>query len=221
MDLVNIQQLLDSTDYGDRMSGLNFLRGLPIEEGFKMILPLLGDNNARVRYAAVSQMDDLGQVDLAKSLEVLRDLLANDAEVDVKAAAADALAGLKLTEAYEDLSRAYEQSNEWLLQFSILAALGELGDPRSFDLLKDALDSPNELYRTAAISSLGELGDPRAIPMLLRFVEDEDWQIRHRLAQSLGNFQTPETRIALEKLSLDSFEQVASEAKYNLQRQKQ
>jgi len=218
MDLENIQQLLDSTDYGDRLSGLNFLRELPIKDSFKMIFPLLKDTNVRVRYAAVSQMDSLGQVDLEKSLEILRDILANDPEIDVKAAAADALAGLKLKDAYEDLVKAYEQSSEWLLQFSILAALGELGDPRSFDLLKDALSSPNELYRTAAISSLGELSDPRAIPLLLEFLEDEDWQIRHRLAQALGYFQALETKTALEKLALDPFEQVASEAKHSLQR---
>jgi len=218
MDLVNIQQLLDSNDYGDRLSGLNFLRELPIKDTFKMIFPLLKDTNVRVRYAAVSQMDTLGQVDLEKSLEILRDILANDPEIDVKAAAADALAGLKLKDAYEDLVKAYEQSSEWLLQFSILAALGELGDPRSFDLLKDALSSPNELYRTAAISSLGELSDPRAIPLLLEFLEDEDWQIRHRLAQALGYFQALEAKTALEKLALDPFEQVASEANHSLQR---
>jgi len=218
MDLGNIQQLLDSNDYGDRLSGLNFLRELPIKDTFKMIFPLLKDTNVRVRYAAVSQMDTLGQVDLEKSLEILRDILANDPEIDVKAAAADALAGLKLKDAYEDLVKAYEQSSEWLLQFSILAALGELGDPRSFDLLKDALSSPNELYRTAAISSLGELSDPRAIPLLLEFLEDEDWQIRHRLAQALGYFQALEAKTALEKLALDPFEQVASEANHSLQR---
>jgi len=218
MDLENIQQLLDSNDYGDRLSGLNFLRELPIKDSFKMIFPLLKDTNVRVRYAAVSQMDSLGQVDLEKSLEILRDILANDPEIDVKAAAADALAGLKLKDAYEDLVKAYEQSSEWLLQFSILAALGELGDPRSFDLLKDALSSPNELYRTAAISSLGELSDPRAIPLLLEFLEDEDWQIRHRLAQALGYFQALEAKTALEKLALDPFEQVASEANHSLQR---
>jgi len=216
MNLPNIQQLLDSSDYGDRLSGLNLLRQLPAQEGFSMIKPLIKDKNARVRYAAVSQLDTLGHIDLDAALELLRERLFTDSEIDVRAAAADAIAGLKLTVAFEDLRQAYEKSSEWLLQFSILASLGELGDIRAFDLLKEALTSPNELFRTAAISSLGELGDPRAIPLLLPFLTDEDWQIRHRLAQALGHFQTPETQEALKKLSLDTFEQVALEAKYHL-----
>jgi HEAT repeat protein len=216
MDLTNIQELLDSQDYGDRLSGLNHLRKIPDQDSFRMILPLLKDVNARVRYGAVSQMDRLGYVDLDKSLDILLDCLLNDSETDVKAAAADALGGLKLTAAFDDLKNTYENSSEWLLQFSIIAALGEMGDPRSFNLLQSALSSPNELIRTAAISSLGELGVPQAIPLLLKFENDPDWQIRYRLAQALGNFQTQETQDVLQRLALDPFEQVSLEAKHNL-----
>ena len=216
MDLSSIQAQLNSPDYGQRLSALNLLRQLPAEESFTLIQPLIKDNNARVRYSAVSQLDTLGHVNLEVALELLLDRLRNDSEADVQSAAADAIAGLKLTSAFEDLQQAYEKTSEWLLQFSIIAALGELGDPRGFDLLKDALESPNDLFRTAAISSLGELGDPRAIPLLLPFMTDEDWQIRHRLAQALGRFDTPEAQENLKKLALDPVEQVAVEAKSHL-----
>jgi len=174
------------------------------------------DANARVRYAAVSQLDTLGDQDLSRTLTLLRDRLLNDSEPDVQAAAADALGALKMTEAFEEMKQLYHQSSEWLLQFSIVAALGELGDSRAFPLLEEALSSETSLIQTAAISSLGELGDPRAVPLLVPFATDSDWQVRYRVAQALKPFDTSEARSALEALANDSVEQVAQEAKRNL-----
>ena len=212
----SVQELLKSADFGDRIKGLNQLRTLEPKIAFELIKPLVNDKNTRVRYAAVSQFDSLGQQDLAAALKILRDRLYNDPETDVQAAAADALGGLKLTEAFEDLLKMYHQSSDWLLQFSIIATLGELGDPRGFDLLQEALSSDNNLVQTAAISSLGELGDRQAVPMLIPFADNEDWQVRYRLVQALGRLGGEQAHSLLEQLAQDEVEQVAQEAKNNL-----
>ena len=212
----SVQQLLKSEDFGDRIRGLNQLRTMDPGVAFELIKPMVKDKNTRVRYAAVSQFDTLGHQDLVASLEILRDRLYNDPEPDVQAAAADALGGLKLTEAFEDLVKIYHQSSDWLIQFSIVATLGELGEPRGFDLLQEALDSDNNLVQTAAISSLGELGDNRAIPLLITFANNDDWQIRYRLTQALGRLGGEQAHSTLEKLAQDRVEQVAQEAKNNL-----
>ena len=212
----SVQQLLNSENYGDRIRGINQLRELEPSQSYEMIKPLVTDRNTRVRYAAVSQLDTLGQQDLTASLELLRDRLLNDPEPDVQAAAADAIGGLKLTDGFEDLQQVYHQTSEWLIQFSIIAALGEMGDPRSFDLLKEALTSENSLVTTAAISSLGELGDNRAVSLLVPFATDSDWQVRYRLAQALGHLGGADAQATLEKLSQDEVEQVSQEAKKNL-----
>ncbi|MGB0563887.1 MAG: phycobilisome degradation protein NblB [Spirulinaceae cyanobacterium] len=211
------QALLQSPEYGDRIKGLNALRQLEVAEAYPLLKPLLTDEFTRVRYAAVSQMDHLGQHDRTEALALLRDRLFNDSEVDVQSAAADAIAALKLTEAFDDLKRVYEETDEWLLQFSIVAALGEMGEPRAFELLCDALKSDNGLLQTAAISALGELGDPRAIPLLTPFVTDGDWQVRHRLAQALVNLGTEASQAPLQTLSQDSVESVATEAQRGLE----
>jgi HEAT repeat protein len=212
----SIQELLNSENFGERIRGLNQLRQLQPEVALEMLLPMVKDNNTRVRYAAVSQLDTIGTSDLTTSLEILRDRLFNDPEPDVQAAAADAIGGLKLTEAFEDLATIYHQTQEWLIQFSIIAALGELGDPRGFDLLDAALKSDNNLLQTAAIGSLGELGDTRAIPLLIPFANNEDWQIRYRLVQALGRLGGEEAKTTIRQLTDDSVEQVAQEAKNNL-----
>jgi len=212
----SIKKLLNSEDFGERIRGLNQLRQIDPAAAFNMVQPLITDDNTRVRYAAVSQLDTLGVTDKAVSLEMLRDRLFNDPEPDVQAAAADAIGGLKLVEAYEELANVYHDTSEWLVQFSIIAALGELGDPRGFDLLTEALHSDNTLLQTAAIGSMGELGDVRGIPLLASFVSNEDWQIRYRLVQALGRLGGEEAKAIITKLTDDDFEQVAQEAKNNL-----
>lgn len=212
----SVQQLLSSEDFGQRLSGINQLRQLEPSVAFELIQPIVNDSNTRVRYAAVSQLDTLGNQDLEASFTLLRDRLLNDSEPDVQAAAADALGALKLREAYEDLQQLYHQSPEWLVQFSIIATLGELGDPRSFELLEEALTSPTGLIQTAAISSFGDLGDLRAVPLLIPYAIDPDWQVRYRVVQALSKLGGEEARSTLETLANDTAEQVAQEARAHL-----
>ncbi|MGD1929720.1 MAG: phycobilisome degradation protein NblB [Leptolyngbyaceae cyanobacterium] len=212
----SVKQLIESSDLGERLSGVNQARDIDPAIAYPLIVQACKDQNVRVRYAAVSQMDTLGQQDAQQSLDLLRHALLTDPEPDVQAAAADALGGLKMTEAFPDLASIYESTEEWLLQFSIVAALGEMGDPRGFDLLVTALDSDISLVSTAAIGALGELGDPRAVPLLLPYVQADDWQVRHRVIQALAQFDAPEAQTALEQLSHDTSEMVADAAKRHM-----
>jgi HEAT repeat protein len=213
----SVKQLLSSEDLGDRLRAVNQIRQLEPAIGFELIQSAIGDQNSRVRYSAVSQMDTLGTQDLQLSLDILRDRLLHDSEVDVQAAAADCLGALKLREAFEDLQQLYHTTTEWLIQFSIIATLGELGDPRAFELLKEALSSENELVQTAAISSLGDLGDLQAVPLLAPYATNPDWQIRYRLVQALARLGNAEAKSILETLADDEVEAIANEAKNSLQ----
>ena len=209
----SVEQLLNSEDFGDRLRGVNQLRQLEPAIAYKLIQSAIGDKNVRVRYAAVSQMSTLGTQNLSNALEVLLDSLRNDPEPDVKAAAADALGGLKLTEALEDLQQLYNNTSEWLIQLSIVAALGEMGDPKAFPILEKALNSEHELIQTMAIGALGELGDKRAIPLLLPYVSNADWQVRYRVAQALVRLGGEQAEVALKILAKDEVEQVEKKKK--------
>jgi HEAT repeat protein len=211
-----VQQLLQSQDYGDRLRGVNQLRYLKPDEAFGLMQHAIADANARVRYAAVCQMPALGTQDLALSRQILQDRLHHDKEVDVQSAAADAIGALKLTDLFEDLQTSYHQSSEWLLKFSIVAALGDLGSLQAFALLEDALGSDNELLKTAAIGSFGELGDRRAVPLLIPYATHPDWQIRYRVMQALSYLGGDEARQTLHQLMDDPVEQVAQEARKSL-----
>lgn len=211
----SVQQLLESENYGDRLRGVNMLRLLDPVVAFPKIQALATDSNVRVRYAAVSQLSTVGEANREESLKILRDRLENDPEIDVKAAAADGIGALHLTEAYPDLEQAYHSTQEWLLQMSIVATLGELGDPRALNLLQQAIDSSTDLVRASAVSALGELGNVEAAEYLFPLVDDPDWQVRHRVAQALHRLgaQGEGVESALKRLAEDPVEQVAIAAK--------
>lgn len=207
-----IQQMLGSENSGDRIKAINQLRNIDPATAFALIQPLCDDPNTRVRYAAVSQISTLGEQDKSKAFEVLTASL-GDPEPDVQAAAADSLGALKLSDALDDLKALYEMTTEWLVQMSIVACLGEMGDRRAFDLLESALTSENSLVSVAAIGALGELQDDRALPLLLPYATSEDWQVRHRVAQALGHFSDrPEAAKALQTLAQDKSALVAETA---------
>ncbi|WP_198405931.1 phycobilisome degradation protein NblB [Parathermosynechococcus lividus] len=216
MDTTTIQQLLASADVGDRLQGLNQLRSLEPEVAFPLVQPLIQDANARIRYAAVSQLATLGHVNPTQTQELLRDRLLHDSETDVRAAAADAMAALQLPFALEDLETAYHSTDDWLLQFSIVAALGALANPAAVTLLKEALNSSQELVMLAAIGSLGELRQPDILDVLRPFVDYPDWQVRHRLAIALGQIGTADAKQILEQMQTDSAQAVVEAVQTSL-----
>ncbi len=215
-----IKQQLASEDLGQRLRAVNLLREIEPAVAFELIQTVIGDSSARVRYAAISQFSTLGTQDKDTALTLLREALYHDSEADVQAAAADSIGALQLVSAYDDLATVYHKTSEWIVQMSIIACLGELGVSRGFELLKQALQSENNLVVLTAIGALGELKDPRGISLLLPFANSDDWQVRHRLAQALGNYvQTPQADEVMPTLTLlaqDTSEIVAEIARYHL-----
>ena len=211
----SVRELLNSDDYGDRLRAVNQFRELDIDAAFELAQLAANDSNPRVRYAAISQLPSIAHRDPSAVESLLRRALTNDPEPDVQAAAADAIGGLQLRSIFDDLAAVYETSSEWLVRFSIVAALGELGEPNAFPLLQEALSSENELIATAAIGALGELKDERALPLLLNYTDHPDWQVRHRLVQALAQYPQPEAQAALQGLLQDDSAIVAEAAQHH------
>ena len=210
-----VQALLNDADWGRRLHGVEQCRQLAPTVAMALLKEVITDRNARVRYAAVSQLGNMVGLSAAQKQELLpllRERLYGDSEADVQAAAADALAGLGLTEAYEDLERAYRESPEWLVKFSVIAGLGVLGDARAYPLLLEALTGEIDLLKLAAIGALADLGDMRAVPHLGELVNHPDWQVRLRLAQALQRLDGADAQALLATLAQDEMDMVAQAA---------
>jgi HEAT repeat protein len=116
------------------------------------------------------------------------------------------------------LSRAFYEDTDWLVRFSAAVSLGNIKDPRSHDILIQALNSQEIVIQQAAISALGEIRDVNSVTHILRFAQAEDWLTRQRLAEALGNLPTPKSVSALKYLEKDIHKNVAEAARISLQR---
>ncbi|MEB3212435.1 MAG: HEAT repeat domain-containing protein [Leptolyngbyaceae bacterium] len=208
----SVNDLLMSDDYGSRINAVNQMRNLDPAIAVELLLKAAADDNARVRYAAVSQLSSAGDHHKDAVSSVLRHCLLTDSELDVRAAAADSISALKLVDLFDDLKEVYCQTTDWIVRMSIVAALGELGDPRGFEILQDALQSNIDLIQTAAIGALGELGDRRAVDLICPLAKSDDWQVRYRVVQALTALGGDDAQRTLQDLVNDEVEQVAQSA---------
>ena len=130
-----VKALLNSDDYGDRLRAVNQFRELDNDAAFELAQLAANDDNpgsvtppsASYRALPTAIQPLWKRSSSGHSLTILK--------LDVQAAAADAIGGLQLRGIYDDLAAVYHSSDEWLVQFSIVAALGELGEPNAFPLL--------------------------------------------------------------------------------------
>mmetsp|Transcript_2625 Transcript_2625/g.7898 ORF Transcript_2625/g.7898 Transcript_2625/m.7898 type:complete len:225 (-) Transcript_2625:26-700(-) len=191
-DKDEVMSLVMSGDNFNRLKGVNMARELEPIDCLDTLSLTSKDPDLNVRYATVSQLAEAGKADPEKALDLLRDLIAHETDSSVRAAVADAFCAIGIPEAYEDVESIYRDSGEVMVQFSILAGLGELGNPKAFDLLKEVLEDEGseELLKVAAIGALGELGDKRAKDLIKPFTEAEDATIKTRAEQALQSLQS-------------------------------
>jgi HEAT repeat protein len=82
-------------------------------------------------------------------------------------------------------------------RITLAVQLGQLGDLRAFDLLRQALLSGDEVTRCAAAEALGQLQDARAVELLLDVLDDEVPRVQSAAAASLARLgMTPARLVA-------------------------
>lgn len=193
----DVTQLLQSEDFLERIRGINRIDELPsISEKLSSLVPVAtSDSNQQVRYAAISRLSNLDVSGMSKQeadtvLDAARYVLLNDKEPSCQSGAADLIAGLKLTDGFDDLVDAFNRTSDWMLKFSIAAGMGEMGDPKAFDFLTSILEDTDGgtdiLLTTAAIGALGELGDIRGLAVIEKFLNSDEVSIRERATIAHG-----------------------------------
>ena len=141
----------------------------------------------------------------------------SDPIVEVRAAAVEALAGLKDTMAVRALIDVLKRDTDAGVRRAAAWALGELDDPRAIPALSDALrgDTDAEVRRNAA-HALGEIEDARATPALSEALRrDRDITVRKAIVEALSSIEDPASATVLFPVLKDSdpeMRRAASEA---------
>uniref|UniRef100_A0A7S1TDD5 Phycocyanin alpha phycocyanobilin lyase n=1 Tax=Compsopogon caeruleus TaxID=31354 RepID=A0A7S1TDD5_9RHOD len=190
-DAGTLREMLTTGKRADRARAVNLARHLPPADCLDLLLEAVTSKDPQIRYAAISQMAEVGKTDPDRVMKVAAELLVADPESSVQSGAADVLASLQVPGAFDILEEALRNTKDWMLQFSILAGLGELGDQRAYDVLVEAMSSEEDLLRVAAVGALGELGDVRAIPLIEELAEKaEDPALRDRAQYALNRLKS-------------------------------
>jgi hypothetical protein len=80
---------------------------------------------------------------------------------------------------------------------NVAYALGNIGDPSSFDSLISMANDPAPSVRIGVAASLGKLKNLDAVPTLTALLNDRDLEVRSAAADGLKPFDTPEAKSAL------------------------
>jgi HEAT repeat protein len=183
-----IEATLNTTDAGRRSAALAAL-----EQIGRPALPFLASAletapaSGRIALAGV-----IGSAGGAEAVCLLKNLSANRAEVNVAAAAINALGRTNHPSAFEAITSYSETSDDWLI-FSIIGALGELGDERGVRLIEQRLMQP--ATQEAAATALVEIGNSKAVRALIRHVFSASGEVQPNLLCAISTLYAGERSV--------------------------
>ncbi|WP_338429282.1 HEAT repeat domain-containing protein [Synechococcus elongatus] len=204
MDLGKIEAKLRSSDVQERIRAMTALRAYEPAIAVPLLQGCCQDNEFVVRSLAAMA---LGHKRTPDSFALLQTLLHDDADANVRAEAANAIASFGEA-AIADLTQAFHTDQHWLVRLSILSVLQGLNQSQMlFDLSVLALNDADLSVREAAIDLLATFADTPmqtfALDKLVPLLRSEYWQLRAHLARALHCFDHHQAREALQTLRQD------------------
>ncbi|MEB3292265.1 MAG: HEAT repeat domain-containing protein [Synechococcales bacterium] len=211
MNLEQIKTSLASPDPQDRMRGITALRQFEPEVAAPILLAQINDPEMIVRSLVVM---GLGFKQSATAFDQLLEVMQHDAEANIRAEAAGALAKYGKI-AVPHLVNHFYQDQHWLSQISIILALPDLDCPDQFlQVVRQTLQGTETAILTTAIeqlpSLLGTCQESEALDLLLDQVASPQWAIRRSTAIALQAFRTPRAQAALFQLRQDGDHRVVA-----------
>ncbi len=183
---------------------------------------MLSDTYAPVRTAA---LDGLWDCDDEQVVEPIVELLANDRVIEVRAAAARALAhflmmaewgqlpGKKLPLIFDALREAYLDPEASLpVKCAALEAMGPLSHPKVGEFIEEAFEGSVPELQRSALFAMGTNADSRWLPILLDEMESPYAEMRAEAARAAGGIGAGESVSMLSELVFDEDEDVAKAA---------
>lgn len=150
-----------------------------------LLKPLLKDKDDDIRKFALDLLYEIGKCDYPDEIV---NLLINDPNSNVRAAAAKTLGKLKYKDALPHLLNALKDE-EWVC-FASLQAIIDIGDDRVVDQICELLKTHSDAIRLAAIEALGNLRSQKAISHLIDHLQRANVYEKEIVIKALINIGT-------------------------------
>ncbi|MGB5712088.1 MAG: HEAT repeat domain-containing protein [Waterburya sp.] len=211
MELHQIETYLDSRDPQHRMKAITELRNYQPNLAIPLLKRTINDKEFIIRSFVAT---GLGHKRTDEGFELLLDLIEYDSDYNVRAEAANSLAKYG-EDAIPYLVQLFQRDSNWLVRFSIFAAIDSIQYPETILKLSIlGLRGENLVVKETVVASLGQLAETpqesRALELLLSVAQSQQAPIRALAAKVLRNFKTPKAETALANLRRDSDYRVVS-----------
>ena len=205
MKLNQIKAYLDSPNPQNRMKAITELKNYEPD----LVVPLLKQRMYDQEFVVRSLVAmGLGYKKTDEGFYLLLNLIEHDRDYNVRAEAANSLA--KYGEAaIPHLVNLFQQDSNWLIRYSIFAAIDFHKHPEVLlELVPLGFEGGDLVVQQAAIASLEQLAktplESTAIDLLISVANSEQGAIRAQAARILTHFDDPKSKAALKNLRQDS-----------------
>ncbi|NET52136.1 MAG: HEAT repeat domain-containing protein [Merismopedia sp. SIO2A8] len=204
MELNQIEAYIDSPNPQERIKAITELRKYTPSVVVPLLKRRMYDQEFIIRsFVAMG----LGSKQTDEAFQALVNLIEYEKDTNVRAEAANSLA--KYGErAYPHLMQLFEQDSNWLVRYSILAALPGTDAPEIvLQLCLWGIAGENTFIQKASIANLEKLQRTsqaeEALEILLSLAKIEEPEIRAQVARALGYFEQPKAKAALVEMQQD------------------
>ena len=181
------------------------------QEAFDELIQILSNDNSK--YARQSAAHSLGFLYDTRAIEILIKAMLNDESSEVRSVAVTTLGGFGYR---QDFTMALKDPDPQVRR-EVATILGEIGDKRAVEPLKEALKDSDINVQCAAANALRTIGDMRALYSLITMLDLKNESCRCAAIAAIGNIVDPHADQALRKACNDPSSRVRDLAKKGLE----
>ena len=213
MELNEIQENLQQTDFKYRLKAIQALHHYPSDVAVPILLDQLRDREFLVRtFIAMA----LAKHQTDRTFQALLEMMKFDDTPSVRAEASNSLS-LFGRVSLSHLTAAFIQDDHWLLRRSILAAITEMDSPiELLEICLEGLNGDDRPVQEACIDAMGSLHESpqknTVMERLLELATEDDWRKRRQVALALRHFNHPRASAKLQQLRQDPDHRVIAAA---------
>jgi HEAT repeat protein len=208
-----LRAALKDPDPACRAMALRASGELPAAESIQIAIAALHDTEPSVRNAVSIYLKPVQTADPQVALGLIA--LVQDPDASVSWSALQSLSTSRDPKAIDAMLGFAQGKNPHVDSFEAMNLLGNVKDPRVFDLLTSALKSSNVQVSVSASEQLGNLRDPRAVPALAVAARSNVPALANDALISLGKIGPPAADALIGLLNQPGLQNVAIAALAN------